>query len=531
MIAAVVLAGLCGASCSPGVGLKPDSRALVVGAALDGVRTLDPASIFEPAADVILRNACDQLLMAVFETPMRIGPGVAERWSVSADGRTITFTIAQGRRFASGRPVTAEDAGWSIRRAVRSGQAASQWFGQWGLTSANADTAIRVVDARTLQITLDGAYNIDLIGTVFGAGFATVLDRREVLAHARDGDGGSRWLKTHSACAGPYQIAGWVPNSTIVLARNPHSAHSAGPDRIVFWHVPESSSQRIMLEKGDLDIATEVSESDIKAYQAGARARLVRSPSPTIHYLAFNQADPRFRDPRVLTAMKLLVDYDSVEARLVQGVGFVRQSILPAGALGAAPKDFRPYEFDPQRAAKLLKEAGLGEGLEFELITTGQFPSIELAQQFQAAAASIGVRVTLRQYTGKHLSTLHRSRRYTAVVNDFGFGAPDGFFVLFFFATNPDNRPEAGAAHLLSWRANWEPPAELQKTVATLAAPAPSTARERLFAEAQDRLAAESPFVPIVQGYSTLAAGRDIVGLRSTFIGPWYREIERRPTR
>lgn len=519
---ALLLLGVAAAACAP----RPTDRGavLVVGAGLDGIRTFDPAAVAEPAADVIMRNACDQLLMPVFADPLRIGPGVAETWSASADGRTFTFRIAPGRRFPSGRNVTAHDAAWSIGRALRSGLAAAQWYGQWGLTAENVGDAVRALDAQTLQITLPKAYNRDLVGTAFGAYFATVLDREEVLRHAVDGDEGARWLKTHSACAGPYRLASWTPNSAVILERNPHHPGREGPDRIVFWHVAESASQRIMLQKGDIDVATAVSAADARAYGRDPSVRVVRAPSPTVYFLAFNQADPRFRDPRVVAAMKHLIDYQGVEQRILAGVGFARQSVLPLGAFGAAEADFRPYRHDPERARALLESAG-AQDLTFDLATTGRFPAIEIAQQFQASAARAGMRVRLRQYTDKHLSTLHRSRRFEAVLNDFGFGAPDGFFVLNFFATNPDNRAEAGAAHLQSWRAGWAPPAELSRTVEALGAPSEEPDRLQKFRAAERTLAEVGPFAPVAQAYSLVASRTEVTGLKSTFIGPWYRQV------
>ena len=81
----------------------------------------------------------------------------AESWEVSEDGKTITFTMREGVTFQSGNPVRAEDAAFSLQRAVILNKTPAFILSQFGFTPENVEEMIRVEDGKLL-ITTDKKY-------------------------------------------------------------------------------------------------------------------------------------------------------------------------------------------------------------------------------------------------------------------------------------------------------------------------------------------------------------------------------------
>jgi 4-hydroxy-3-methylbut-2-enyl diphosphate reductase len=82
---------------------------LVMASAFDDIISLDPAEAFELSAGELMGNGYERLLRYDVNDPSKLVPDLAREWSLSADGRTYSFTLKPGLRFASGNPLTAED--------------------------------------------------------------------------------------------------------------------------------------------------------------------------------------------------------------------------------------------------------------------------------------------------------------------------------------------------------------------------------------------------------------------------------------
>src|SRR4030095_11963653 len=91
---------------------------LVIAWAIDDIIPRDPADSFEISAGEIMGNAYDRLLRFDVADPSKLMGDTAAKWTVSPDGRTYTFELKDGLKFASGNALTAEDVVYSLQRAV-----------------------------------------------------------------------------------------------------------------------------------------------------------------------------------------------------------------------------------------------------------------------------------------------------------------------------------------------------------------------------------------------------------------------------
>ena len=164
---------------------------LVIANRIDDITTLDPAQSFEFAGSDVLRNVYGKL---VNFDPMNLDagyqPDLAESWTVSEDGKTITFTMREGVKFHSGNPVRAEDVAFSFKRVVALNKTPSFILTQFGFTPENMDETI-TVSGNTVSITTDKRYATSFVLNCLTATIAGVVDEATVMANEVDGDLGN----------------------------------------------------------------------------------------------------------------------------------------------------------------------------------------------------------------------------------------------------------------------------------------------------------------------------------------------------
>ena len=124
------------------------------------------------------------------------------------------------------------------------------------------------------------------------------LGRRQKLvdgARGKDDDFGNEWLKTNYAGSGPFKLREWRANEVVVLERNDnYSARKPPLARVIYRHMKESATQRLLLEKGDIDVARNLEPEDLDAVssQPGHQDPAARQG----HRLLF-QPEPEEREP------------------------------------------------------------------------------------------------------------------------------------------------------------------------------------------------------------------------------------------
>ena len=131
---------------------------LVIADAIDDIITLDPAEVSEVGGVLASQQIYQPLVTFDPADPTNIIPVLAESWTVSEDGKTFTFKMNPAAKFASGNPVTAADAEYSIRRVILIDSRISFIFAQFGLNKDNVAEKVKALDASTLQFEVDQKY-------------------------------------------------------------------------------------------------------------------------------------------------------------------------------------------------------------------------------------------------------------------------------------------------------------------------------------------------------------------------------------
>ncbi|MEM7669455.1 MAG: ABC transporter substrate-binding protein, partial [Pseudomonadota bacterium] len=465
---------------------------LVIANRIDDITSIDPAESFEFAGSDVIRNIYQKL---VNFDPANLDSGyqpeIAEKWEVSNDGKTITFTIRDGLSFHSGNPVTAADVEFSLRRAVVLNKTPSFILTQFGFTPENVSETI-VADGNTVAITTDKPYATSFVLNCLTATIGSVVDMKSAMANEKDGDMGNEWLKTNSAGSGAYKLVSWKPNESVTLQSNPDFYLGAPPmERVIVRHVAESASQRLLLERGDIDIARNLNPEDIAGVRDASGVAIHDELRGRLMYLSFNQKHPELSKPKVVEAMKYLVDYEGMQNSFLSGQYTIHQNFLPRTFLGAV--DANPFKMDVEKAKALLKEAGVPEGLELKAGVREAQERIEIAQTFQNALAQVGIDLKITVGTAKQILGEYRARQLDVYIGAWGPDYPDPHTNAGTFAYNPDNSDEANATGLLAWRNGWDTGGLTEMTSAAVVEN-DRDVRTKMYADIQSQFRETSPF-------------------------------------
>ena len=469
---------------------------LVVADAIDDIVSIDPHEAFEFSGVDLNNNLYDTLVELDPAKPGELVPGLAESWSVSEDGMTFTFKMKSGITFASGNPVTAEAAAASLRRLVKLDKTPAFIVTQFGITKDNADQMI-TAEGDTVTLKTDKPYAPSFVYNCLTAGAANIVDIDTVMANEVNGDMGNEWLKSHSAGTGAYVLKSFKPNEGYILeARQGHWRGDAAIKNVLMRHIPEGATQRLLIEKGDIDIAREMTPTDIAGIEGNPEIVVQNDVGGQIYYLAMNQKNAALANPKVLEAMRWAVDYKGMTDTMLKGQWVVHQSFLPQGFLGALTET--PYALDVEKAKAALAESGVTLPLEVSFTVRNVQERMDIAQSIQNTFGQVGINITLDVGDGKQVLEKYRARQHEITLQTWGPDYPDPHTNASTFAMNPDNSDEAKATGYLAWRTAWDPGA--MGAMAEAAVAERDTAkRTAIYEELQRTHRDTSAFVPLFQ--------------------------------
>ena len=350
-------------ACSPSVPSTPESKTAqasnsqqVLSFAIAGEpETLDPSKIRGIIGVQTMLNVFEGLV----EYPNGNGPVVpalAERWTVSPDGRTYTFHLRADARWTTGEPVTATDVRWSWMRVLDPKHAspnADKFFLIDGAkafhTGAATDVpAIEVVDPRTLKVRLThvSPYFLNLAAfTCFRP-----VHRASVEKH------GDLFTRPENLVSnGPYRLAERAVGKPIILRKDPKWYGAAGVaiDEVRIVPVQENSTMVNLYDSGELDWSGVTDLPSLQMAALSQRDDYREVPYNGAYFYLFNAA--KIPDPRVRRALALAIDRDAIVNVLRGGLKAAPTYVPPLPGTTPAGHALR---FDPDAARALLAEAG-----------------------------------------------------------------------------------------------------------------------------------------------------------------------------
>lgn len=479
---------------------------LLFSADLSDQISMDPAVAYEFGGLQVVGNMYETLVSFDPGDPT-LKPVLAKKWDVkdTGDTWTLTFNLDEKAKFASGRPVTADDVVYSWSRAIDLNK--SPAFLLIDIAQLKKEN-MKAVDPQTVEVKLPKSSSPQVFLSILSFTIAAVVDKQDVQANAGS-DMGSTWLNDHSAGSGPYVLERWDRGAQNVLNVNPNFWRQAPAiKRVIMRNVSELANLQSAIETGDADIVQDLGSEQVKALQGNADVQITKADSTLLVYLGMNAKSAPLDKPDVREAIRYAINYDEIVNNLLGGNGKLVQEIIPAGLFGHTGET--PFKQDIAKAKDLLAKAGVAEGTAVELLVpAGQAPGgIEwstLAAKIQSDVQQIGLKINIKQVQQSELLNIYRAQKGQMVLINWGpdFPDPDGNVTPF----------TDYAAKSIAWRNAWEAP-EIAQLGKAAALEQDQTKRADLYKQVTQRVLHEGPYAILYQPTRTFGLRKNIEGFK-----------------
>ncbi|MFC2023608.1 ABC transporter substrate-binding protein [Chloroflexota bacterium] len=356
------------------------------------VSGLDPAVIY----DLTMRQTALMYegLVALKSGTAEIVPSLATSWDISPDGMTYAFHLREGVKFHDGTTLTAEAVKKSFDRFMEIGKTTA-----WLFKDVLAET--NVVDDLTVEFKLSRPYAA-FLGLLTSVAGPMVISPTALDENWGD-DMAQGWLFDHAAGTGPYKLESWDPGQqTISLVK--HDDYWKGwegerIEKIVSRYVVETTTRKLMLENGEVDIVYDLNPDETESLQGVPGVTVAEEPTMRIFVVFLNNQVGPLQDVKVRQAMAYALDYEGIRKYVYNDKLAPLCGPLPPTDPNSYPCDKVPYKLDMEKAKELLAEAGYPDGgftLEASVME-GDFAFRKTAEILQAQLAELGIKVNITE--------------------------------------------------------------------------------------------------------------------------------------
>ena len=363
---------------------------------------LDPQTVENNESGFVMATIFDSIVNYKPGSSL-VGPGLAEKWEISPDGKVYTFHFRHGVKFHDGTPMTARTVAADVDRAINPqnpcyvlARKGVDTYDDFTFGSAKDGTVVRmdVVNDDTLRFTLPkpNAPFLSSLAMVWQGIMSPEATKKY------NCDAGQ-----HPVGTGPFKFVEAVRNDHITVGANPdYWGGRPKVDRIVFQIVPESATRMLKLERSEVQILADVPPSDYSRVTGNSALKLYQQPGLTILGVSMSNDLGPFKDRRVRQAMNYAVDKDAVNKGLYGGATTASQGMPPV--LWGYNKAVQPYPYDVAKAKQLLQEAGFPNGFSTEMMVyanpRGYNPigGAKLGEAVQGYLAKVGINIKISQY-------------------------------------------------------------------------------------------------------------------------------------
>ena len=368
----------------------------------------------------------------------KIVPSLAESWDISDDGLEYTFHLRQGVKFHNGNDFTAEDVAYTFHRmlTVEGGvntECIDQIKGADELLAGETDTleGVEVVDDYTIKVTLKEPF-AGFLASISSPG-VSIYDS-EATEAAGDQFGMDPAVTVGT---GPFEFSSWSFNNQLVLTRNEdYWKGASGLPGVVIKIIPDTETQSMMFESGELDILDlDYAADSVDRFTETYPDQIVQGPRVGIVYFTMNFNKEPFQDVRVRKAVQMSIDRQAILDALYGGRGQVEQGIFPHGLIGFNP-DQEEIKYDPEAAKALLAEAGYADGFDMEIAAdSSASDTMTMALEIVSdQLAEVGIRAEIKNYDESTWLETRKSGELGSFISTWSadYNDPDNFIYTFF---------------------------------------------------------------------------------------------------
>lgn len=446
-----------------------------------------------------------------------IGPGLATKWDISADGTEYTFHLRKGvkfhttAKFTPTRDFNADDVVFTFMRQFdkehpfhKVGGASYEYFNSMSMPELLKE--IVKVDDYTVKFVLkrpEAPFIANLamdFASIFSAEYADNMMKA----------GTPDVIDFEPVGTGPFQLVAYQKDAVIRYKAHPdYWAGKAPLDNLVFAITPDASVRYQKLKAGECHVMPYPNPADLEAMAKDADINLLQKEGLNVGYMAYNTKMAPFDNPKVRKALNMAINKQAILDAVFQGAGKVAKNPIPPTIWSyndAVVDD--PY--DPAAAKKALAEAGVKD-LKMNIwampVQRPYNPNARrMAELLQSDFAEVGVKVEIVSYEwGEYLKRSKEEDRDGAVLLGWtgDNGDPDNFLAVLLGCDG------VGGANRAQWC--YQPFEDLIQKAKIVADPAERT---KLYKEAQVIFKEQAPWATIAHSVVFQPVRKEVVDFR-----------------
>nr|WP_246885901.1 ABC transporter substrate-binding protein [Streptomyces sp. GESEQ-4] len=338
-------------------------------------------------------------------------PGLATKWTPSADKLTWTYTIRSGTKWSDGKPVTAEDAAWTFNKMMTDENAATangSFVSNFKKVTATSPTQL-VIELNKPQATM-AALDVPIVP-------------KHIWEKVKDFSKFNNDKDFPVVGNGPYVLTGYKADSYVRLEPNKNFWRGAPKfDELLFKYYKDGDAAVAALQKGEVSFVSDLTPAQASALKGQQNIKVNDAPGRRFYALAtnpgaraangekFGNGDPSLLDQRVRHALFMAVDRTTIIDKVFQGHAVMGEGYIPPrfSTYSWKPSADQEIGYDPAKAAQLLDQAGYkkngdgkrvgkdGKPINYRVLCHATDPEDKAVGQYlQEWWADLGIGITL----------------------------------------------------------------------------------------------------------------------------------------
>lgn len=368
---------------------------ITVGIAQDLDDSLDPHQTVAAGTREVLFNIFEGLVKPNSDGEMI--PAVAEKYTLSEDGTTYTFTLREGVKFHNGQTVTAEDVVYSIKRcaAVPEGQ-------EKPLVAAfSAVKSVEALDEKTVAVTI-AQRDLEFISYMTAAIIPADYENQA----------------TAPVGTGPFRFVSRTPQQDFVMERfEDYWGAPAWLDKVTYKICENADALVMNLNGGSIDLCAHLTSA--QASQLNQSFQVLEGTMNLVQAIYLNNQAKPFDNQLVRQALCYAIDRQGIMDMVADGHGTaVGSSIYPAFTKYFLPELVDKYPHDMAKAKELLAQAGYPDGFDMTISVPNNYqPHMDTAEVVAEQLREAGINVTIQPVEwSTWLDTIYNGRQFQATV-------------------------------------------------------------------------------------------------------------------
>ena len=368
---------------------------ITVGIAQDLDDSLDPHQTVAAGTREVLFNIFEGLVKPNSDGEMI--PAVAEKYELSEDGTTYTFTLREGVKFHNGQTVTAEDVVYSINRcaAVPEGQ-------EKPLVAAfSAVKSVEALDEKTVAVTI-AQRDLEFISYMTAAIIPADYENQD----------------TAPVGTGPFRFVSRTPQQDFVMERfEDYWGAPAWLDKVTYKICENADALVMNLNGGSIDLCAHLTSA--QASQLNQSFQVLEGTMNLVQAIYLNNQAKPFDNQLVRQALCYAIDRQSIMDMVADGHGTaVGSSIYPAFTKYFLPELVDKYPHSVEKAKELLAQAGYPNGFDMTISVPNNYqPHMDTAEVVAEQLREAGINVTIQPVEwSTWLDTIYNGRQFQATV-------------------------------------------------------------------------------------------------------------------